>query len=201
MPARAHERFKKSYRRTLDTALVLSLAAHLLAFASFPPGRPAVPAEPPVDPIEIVDVESFRVPSSPPPPPSRPEVLTIDETFDVAQEMAESTYDPEADVSLPAPPARSSGFVVYQEAPRVRRAVPPEYPSTARAAGMEGTVRLLVTVDERGRVVAAEVLASDARVFDGAALEAVREWSFSPALQSGRPVRATVVVPVRFSLR
>jgi len=180
---------------------VASLAVHLLAFAAFPRVKPPVPAARAEKPFEIVELRRFTAPVPPPPPPPRPRFLTIDEHVDEAQELPDAAFDPGA----PAPPEPSPGaggsFVVFQEQPRLLRAVRPEYPSTARSAGMEGTVRLLVTIDEAGRVVGAEVLHADARVFERPALEAVRQWRFRPALQSGQPVPARVVVPVRFSLR
>jgi protein TonB len=37
-------------------------------------------------------------------------------------------------------------------------------------------------------------------LLDGAALDAVSRWRFTPALNNGRPVRVWVAIPVRFSL-
>ena len=88
-----------------------------------------------------------------------------------------------------------------REAPRPVRTRAPEYPSVARRAEMEGKVLLQVTIDERGRVVDARVLSSDAPIFEAPALAAVLEWRFRPAEQSGHPVRARIVVPMEFTLR
>ncbi|MDH7515889.1 MAG: energy transducer TonB [Bacteroidota bacterium] len=78
--------------------------------------------------------------------------------------------------------------------------VPPVYPADALASGVEGTVYVQATIDEHGRVVKAVAVASDAPPLMNAAAEAVRKWRFSPAQKEGRPVEATIVIPVRFVL-
>ncbi len=37
-------------------------------------------------------------------------------------------------------------------------------------------------------------------ILDSAALNAVRQWRFIPAMQAGAPVRAVAEVPIRFQL-
>lgn len=62
-----------------------------------------------------------------------------------------------------------------------RRYVPPEYPQVARHAGWSGTVVLSLTVGRRGRVNEVILLESSGHEpLDDAALQAAREWQFSP---------------------
>jgi len=77
----------------------------------------------------------------------------------------------------------------------------PEYPMPSRLAGEEGRVELEVVVGTAGAPVSVK-LARSSRFprLDGAALQAVWNWKFRPALREGRPVRASVLVPIRFSL-
>ncbi|WP_131989266.1 energy transducer TonB [Chthoniobacter flavus] len=76
----------------------------------------------------------------------------------------------------------------------------PPYPAEARAQRIEGVVMLLVAVDAEGRVTSASVSqGSGHAMLDRAALEAVHTWRFSPATQNGRPVSATVEIPIRFN--
>ena len=77
----------------------------------------------------------------------------------------------------------------------------PAYTREAKRAGIEGTVRLLITVDEDGK-------ASDVRVRDGPgygldeeAAKTVKTWKFKPALKDGKPVSVQVIVEVNFRLR
>jgi protein TonB len=86
-----------------------------------------------------------------------------------------------------------------------RRAVPvsttdPRYPDMARQAHVEGTVNVLAFVDSTGKVLRAEVGHSDNRVFDSAALEAVRQWRFEPHFDGDRPVQFWIEIPIRFRL-
>jgi len=76
----------------------------------------------------------------------------------------------------------------------------PEYTAEARAAQIEGKVRVELTVDASGAVKNARVLDSLGHGLDEAALRAVRAAEFEPAEQCGKKVSATFVVSIRFAL-
>ena len=77
----------------------------------------------------------------------------------------------------------------------------PEYPRVARSRGHEGRVLIRVSVLGNGRVGSATVAKSSGHgSLDRAALKAVKRWRFTPALRAGRPVTATLTVPVTFRL-
>lgn len=77
-----------------------------------------------------------------------------------------------------------------------------QYPAEARAAGVEGVVRVRYDVTENGTVVNAKVEASEpVGVFDAAALAVVQSWRFRPAVEQGNFVAARDrVSEVRFQL-
>ena len=78
---------------------------------------------------------------------------------------------------------------------------PPRYPPAAARAQIEGTVILVIDVDANGNVTNVSVEKSSRnRDLDRAAIEAARRWSFSPAMQNGKPAAGRVRVPVDFSL-
>jgi len=77
--------------------------------------------------------------------------------------------------------------------------VEPQYPDDARARGIEGTVRLGMTVDHDGLPQNIQVKKSLDPSLDKAAIEAVRQWRFEPALKDGQPVSMWVEVEVFFS--
>lgn len=78
----------------------------------------------------------------------------------------------------------------------------PRYPRAARRHGLEGTLVLRVSVDEAGRPGRLEVIESSGHsMLDGAAMEAVSRWHFTPGRRGGKPVKATVDVPVVFRLQ
>jgi protein TonB len=67
--------------------------------------------------------------------------------------------------------------------------VPPTYPRTALARGIEGHVDVLFTVTETGNVANPSVLsASPPGVFEDVTLAAVSRWRFQPEVRNGRPV-------------
>ena len=78
--------------------------------------------------------------------------------------------------------------------------VAPVYPAVARAARVEGVVILEAVIDASGKVASAHVLRSIA-LLDQAALDAVRQWQFTPTLLNGQPVPVVLTVTVNFTLR
>ncbi|WP_141588689.1 TonB-dependent siderophore myxochelin receptor MxcH [Myxococcus sp. AB056] len=81
-------------------------------------------------------------------------------------------------------PAPSGGVV-----PPVLLAQPEAvYPTEALAAGLEGAVKLLLTLDAEGRVTRAEVVEGLGHGLDDAAVSALQNARFSPAMQDGNPV-------------
>ncbi len=83
--------------------------------------------------------------------------------------------------------------------PEVLTNVDAVYPAEALESRQEGTSVLLVTVDSDGAVVDAEVAESGGAAFDGAAMAAIRQWTFRPAFRDGAPVRSRLRVPFRFA--
>ena len=76
-----------------------------------------------------------------------------------------------------------------------------EYTASARAEGIEGKLKLKITVGEDGSVVRVEVLASVSPELDAAAVAAVKQWRFRPAMMCGKAVSGgTYVLARRFEL-
>ncbi|MGH6853003.1 MAG: energy transducer TonB, partial [Methylocella sp.] len=75
------------------------------------------------------------------------------------------------------------------------------YPEAARERGEQGTVRLALTIDRGGHVVSARVIASSgSSTLDQAALEMARHASGRP-LPPEMGSSASLIVPVRYSIR
>jgi periplasmic protein TonB len=84
--------------------------------------------------------------------------------------------------------------------PRKLVHVPPEYPRIAREARVEGMVILEAIINERGDIERLKVLRSVA-LLDGAAMEAVRQWRYTPTTLNNVPVPVLMTITVTFSLR
>jgi protein TonB len=83
--------------------------------------------------------------------------------------------------------------------PALQRRV--KYPDIARRNGVEGQVLVGVLVGKDGRPEKTQVIESDNELLNQAAISAVRETVFTPAIQNGTPVRLWVRIPIVFKLR
>jgi TonB family protein len=85
------------------------------------------------------------------------------------------------------------------KAPIKTKDAKPVYPPDARSAKVAGTVIIEATIGANGKVIDAKVLRSVPRL-DQAALDAVKQWEYSPTLLNGKPVPVKMTVTVVFKL-
>ncbi len=88
---------------------------------------------------------------------------------------------------------------VVQRPMKVRDAAP-AYPAIARAARVQGIVIIEATIGVNGNVQDAKILRS-IPLLDAAALDAVRQWQFTPTRLNGMPVAVVMTVTVNFKLQ
>lgn len=86
----------------------------------------------------------------------------------------------------PPPPPVFSPTAPDVVPPKVLRPVQAPYPRAASEAGVSGKVLLLLTIDEQGRVTKARILRRLGFGLDEAAVEAVKQFTFSPGTVDGR---------------
>ncbi|MYB32185.1 MAG: M56 family metallopeptidase [Acidobacteria bacterium] len=82
--------------------------------------------------------------------------------------------------------------------PRKIQGVAPVYPPEALAAGAEGVVVVEAAISSTGEVTDVEVVRS-VPLLDEAAVAAVAEWRYTPALLDGEPVSTRMTVSVTFT--
>lgn len=164
-----------------------------------------VTVAPPVQIIQWVKVQEDR-PEPPPEPrtPKRPPVeqqptlpTTIVDPTVTAIPPARITPGNEGMRKFTAPLAPGGdGDAV----PIVR--VAPRYPERAAMRGIEGRVLIEFTVDRVGSVKSAAVVAAEPpNIFDKAALEAVRQWRYTPRIVNGVAVeREGLKISIPFRL-
>jgi protein TonB len=80
------------------------------------------------------------------------------------------------------------------------RDVQPVYPTIALQTRVQGTVILEALLDQYGRVQNLKVLRSYP-LLDHAAIDAVRQWEYTPTLLNGVPVPVIMTVTVTFKLQ
>jgi len=103
---------------------------------------------------------------------------------------------PTTDERLP----RFGEYVFVEKLPEIVMKVEPQYPDSAREAGVEGTVMVQALVGKDGKVKDAIVIESIPKL-DAAATAAVRQWVFKPARAKNGPVAVWVAVPMKFTPR
>lgn len=124
-------------------------------------------------------------PAAAPPPAEKPVSAPVEKPVAVAPAPAPVAAAP-APVTSPA---------------QLLKAVPPTYPTDAFRSGREGWVEVEFTITTDGTVTNAKVAnAQPNRVFNQAALEAVRRWTFKPRMVDGKPAEEQATRRIEFKL-
>jgi TonB family protein len=87
---------------------------------------------------------------------------------------------------------------VHSQAPKLFVAAAPEYPPSLKGANLQGQVMVAFRIGPNGEVYNPVVRSATNPAFGDAALEAVRDWRFLPAVKDDEAVGVDVVVPVIF---
>jgi len=92
---------------------------------------------------------------------------------------------------------RVSGNV---QASKMVKMVRPVYPPEAKAAGVQGTVRMRAIVGKEGDVIGLTLLMAPSPELARSAMEAVNQWKYTPTLLNGAPVEIQTEVDVNYTL-
>jgi len=76
----------------------------------------------------------------------------------------------------------------------------PIYPPIALAAHISGEVKLQAVIDERGRITSLRAVSGPA-MLQGAALDVVRSWNYTPFESDGHPVPVSTEIVVAFPFK
>lgn len=170
------------------------------ALAPEDPPLDATPTPTPEQEPPLPEDEGFEPVHAPEVPPGWPwdertlpeEIVEEPEDIDPVESPAEVI-----EVRAQPPPATDPG----DRGPELLVRTRPAYPRAAVRMGQEGAVHLRIHVAADGSVADVELVSSSGhRRLDGAALEAVRSWTFSPAVRGGAVHAATLLHTVRFRL-
>ncbi len=160
--------------------------------------RPPAPAHPRNVVATTASAPAGDLPIAPAPPSALPAVTALGQPTLRASALVMPLLQQELGV-------QAADLVMSEEeadeAPRVLRRVPPDYPWRAADEGVEGSVALRLLVDRAGRVEELEVeRAQPPGVFEQAALDAVRRWTFAPGRFQGQPVSVWCKTEVVFRM-
>jgi protein TonB len=190
----------------------------VMAFVALPPSPPPPPPPPPppaapTPPTPTPDVNPTAAPIEAPKevtpePPPRPAAGSIGVVGGVAGGIPggavggvvggiPSAPPPPPPPAAPPQPVRVGGKI---SEPKKTKHVAPIYPPIAQSARVQGIVIIEATIGVDGSVTDARVIRPVA-LLDQAALEAVRQWKFTPTLLNGQPVPVIMTVTVNFTLQ
>jgi protein TonB len=124
-------------------------------------------------------------------------VMGVENGMSIVDSIGSVVTGPPPPPVEPRPPIRVHAGM---QAPKKIADVTPVYPSIAQTVRVEGVVILEAVIDARGNVTSVEVLRS-IPLLDRAAIDAVRQWRYTPALLNGQAVPVVVTVTVRFQLQ
>lgn len=161
--------------------------------------------------VEMEEIERTKQEETPPPPP-RPKVpvevpndeIIEDEVLDISADL-----DQDQKLDIPPPPEEEEEeedfFRVVENMPQLKGGQSElnsciKYPDRARRAGIEGRVTVQFIVNVNGEVENARILRG-VQGLNEEALRCVKQMSFTPGRQRGKPVRVQYALPVNFQLQ
>ena len=86
------------------------------------------------------------------------------------------------------------------QAANLLQQIRPAYPSAAKQARIQGTVRFTATIGPDGLVKNLDVVSGDPMLVP-AAMEAVKQWVYKPTLLNGNPVEVITTIDINFTLK
>lgn len=172
-----------------------------------PPPPPPPPAEKPkvaaprpriASPVDIPDDE-----------PEEKDPTPLQTTAEVEEEEPEPAPAVATTAAPPPPPPPPRPRAIVRKPVRLTEDMPkpvqtvmktPEYPSSAKLAGIEGVVIVKYVVGEDGSVRDAKVLKGPPELTE-ACLTAVRAWRFQPMVVDGAPLAFVKIARFPFRIR
>jgi len=201
-------------------ALTLILAGHAVLIAAVMTAKMELV---PIDRFDPTDI--INVPTPPPPPETTPTVepktqqpltqetfilpertivdmnaTTLSTAFDLGQLNDIGTVIGSGPATIPLDPPKApvriaARFVTPDSA------LKPPYPLDKRRAEEEATLRLRLSIDTRGRVIAVEPVGpADASFLEAARRHIIRAWRYKPATEGGVAIPSSTVINLSFRL-
>jgi protein TonB len=178
-----------------------------------PPPPPPPPPPPAPKPINVPRPVATPVPSDPDrftAPVDVPEEIAPEEGIDLGVDggvpggveggvpggVVGGVVGGLPDAPAPVQAVRVGGQI---KEPKKLKNVPPVYPDIARQARVQGVVILECTISPQGKVTEVKVL-KGIPLLDQSAMDAVKQWVYTPTLLNGVPVPVIMTVTVNFRL-
>lgn len=223
MLAYAEGRQRIGERGSSPSTMLFIIGAHV-AFVAVAMSIKMVTDPPRGDPPITVDLIDTSKPLPPPPPATeQPDTKPIQSTLDQpvvivpvpisSGESLDSAPTPVVPSGVPAgnsveiptlPPTRPIIVEPVRTGPRLNtpeHALKPPYPASKLDSQQEASLRLQLSIDERGRVTSVSPVGSvDRAFFEAARKHLIARWRYKPATVDGNPVTSSTVITLTFQL-
>lgn len=157
--------------------------------------KPPPPPEPRTDIKPTPSAFTTVKPIVPPPIPQGPSVATDPQPLPSLGPVAGTGTTP-TPIPIDPPVVRTGPRFATAEA-----AIRPPYPDAMRQSGSEASLRLRLSIDERGRVVSVDPVGRADATFLGAARRHIlRAWRYQPAMEGAKAVPSTTTITLKFEL-
>lgn len=216
MLAYAPTRDRQAFRPGALIAIIAVHAALLAALMAAKMDLPSLVRDPPI----IVDlVDPPKPPPEPQPAPDRDTRSQLDRPaprIPVPLPAPDPLPAPQPlPLPLPGPPAGGAGagtgtLPLPDPAPLVRTGprfatpadrIRPPYPDSKLASGEEAVLRLRLTIDARGRVLAVDPVGpADPSFLAAARRHILRVWRYQPATEGGSAIPSSTTITLEFRL-
>lgn len=209
----ANDRFKQSFGGWVWGSVMMAAVFHFALFEYFPTLTAADFSRDEAGPIDLLSLPpDIDIPEPPPEIPHPKVPVPGSNVLDENLTIHPTTLVDNPVKDLPPPPTEGvavrSRFVPYTVRPGLKnpgeaaRIVERKYPALLKAAGIGGSITVLAHVDTLGHVIEAEMAISSGNPsLDEAALEAVKLFRFTPALNRDRKVSVWVRQVVVFEVK
>ena len=215
MLAYAADRRRIAERHSSPRTLLLIAAAHVALIGAVMSARMDLPQRIFEQPIVV---DTVPIPKPPPPDPARAETqtktksTTIDRTQVIIPLPLPNNHGPDTVMNPPIPGGDKVGPkidplpmpVPVRVGPRFATSpfdIRPPYPPSKIASEEEAILKLRLSIDARGRVVAVDPVGqADPAFLAAARRHLMTHWRYRPATEDGRPIASSTVITLRFEL-
>jgi len=125
--------------------------------------------------------------------------VTID-LGEVLQEVIVHGHKPAENPPTPPPAPRRIRVGGMVQAAKLTFQVKPEYPEALQEQGIKGTVILRAVIGTSGQILSLSPFSDPDSALTKAAMDAVRQWRYTPTLLNGEPVEVVTTISVGFRL-
>ena len=207
-------------RRSSPSAMLFIIAGHVAALAAVMAAKMDLPAQFHPERTVVTLIPETKPPEPEPrpqtqPPPRATNPVKVDPIIPVRTRdpvILQPTLDQQPP-TIGDPAGTGTGQQIAFNIPKVepvrtgpRFATPdwalkPPYPAEKLRLEQEASLRLRLTIDASGHVVAVEPVGTADPVFLAAARKhLIAKWRYKPATEDGRAVTSTTVITLRFQL-